>query len=52
MSKPKKLPLDKKTKKWFADHPALYYQASVVQCKKCGLWYRPSLGHECEMKGD
>ena len=53
MTKPKKLPLDKKTKEWLAKHPKLYMpelyiQCSVIQCKKCGLWYRPSLSHECE----
>ena len=37
---------DKDTSKWFKKHPDA--QTTVTQCEKCGLWYKPILGHKCE----
>ena len=36
---------DKETKKWFREH--IGQQTTVCECKKCGMFYRPSLGHKC-----
>lgn len=36
---------DKATYKWFCDHPD--GQSIITRCGKCGLFYRPSLGHTC-----
>ena len=41
---------DKETKKWFIGKP-WGTQTTVCRCNKCGLFYKPSLGHKCE-KGD
>ena len=41
---------DKRTQWWFANH--ILETTTVEQCKKCGLFYKPSLGHECEVKGN
>ena len=37
---------DKETEKWFKNHPDA--QTTVMQCDKCGLFYKPSLGHKCK----
>lgn len=37
---------DKETEKWFRQHP--YSQTTVMTCEKCGLIYKPSLGHKCK----
>lgn len=37
---------DKETREWFASRP--YTETTVMQCKECGLWYKPSLGHKCK----
>jgi len=37
---------DKETKKWFDKHPLA--QTTVMQCSKCGLWFKPILGHKCK----
>ena len=39
---------DAKTQKWFRNH--IGTQSTVAQCEKCGLWYKPSLGHKCKKK--
>lgn len=39
---------DKATREWFKKHPGA--QTTVAQCEKCALWYKPSLGHKCEVK--
>ena len=50
---------DTDTSKWFTTHPGA--QTTVAKCEKCGLYYKPDLGHICkkrlsslygEMKGD
>ena len=41
---------DKRTQAWFAEN--ILEMTTVEQCKECGLFYKPSLGHECEVKGD
>ena len=38
---------DAVTQSWFDKEPP-YIQTTVMQCKECGLWYKPSLGHKCE----
>lgn len=38
--------LDNRTKKWLRERPGV--QTTMVQCKKCGLHYKPSLGHKCK----
>lgn len=47
--------LDPDTKAWFKTHPGA--QTTVIQCPKCGLYYKPSLGHKTRncrkpMKGE
>lgn len=37
---------DKATKKWFQDH--IGAETTVMQCSKCGLFYKTSLEHICE----
>ncbi|MDO4649906.1 MAG: hypothetical protein Q4B26_14800 [Eubacteriales bacterium] len=37
---------DNKAQTFFFKNPG--YQATVCQCKKCGLFYIPDLGHERE----
>lgn len=49
MSEKLKVELDATTKKWFAKMPS-WERTTVAQCKKCGLWYKPSLGHKCEVQ--
>jgi len=41
---------DCETQAWFDQNPGA--ATTVEQCKECGLFYKPSLGHECEVKGD
>ena len=41
-----KIQTDKATDEWFKRHPGA--RTTVTQCKKCGLWYKPILGHKCE----
>lgn len=38
---------DKRTQAWFAEN--ILETTTVEQCKECGLFYKPSLGHECEV---
>lgn len=40
---------DKSTSKWFESH--IGAQTTVCQCDKCGLFYKPSLGHKCNRNG-
>ena len=37
---------DSKTEKWFKMH--MNAQTTVIKCEKCGLFYKPSLGHKCK----
>lgn len=39
---------DKATEEWFLKNP--FAETTVMQCDKCGLCYKPSLGHECKSK--
>lgn len=39
---------DKATEKWFREHPLI--QSTITQCDKCGLFFKPSLGHTCKPK--
>ena len=39
---------DYATEKWFKKNPM--NQTTVMQCKECGLFYKPSLGHRCKKK--
>ena len=41
--------VDNRTKKWLRERPGI--QTTMVQCKKCGLHYKPSLGHKCKKGG-
>ena len=36
---------DERTNEWLKEHP---WPTTVVQCEKCGLWYKYDLGHECK----
>jgi hypothetical protein len=40
--------MDKTTKEWFKDNRGAC--TTVTQCPKCELWYKPDLGHKCEIK--
>lgn len=51
MNKMPKINYDKATKKWLNNH--IGQQTTVIMCDKCGLFYKPSLGHKCkEMESD
>lgn len=39
---------DSKINAWMRKH--LGMQTTVCKCEKCGLLYKPSLGHECKVK--
>ena len=39
---------DKNTKKWFRNN--INSQTTVCKCDKCGLFYKPLLGHSCNRK--
>jgi hypothetical protein len=41
---------DEATRKWFSKRPDA--QTTVMCCEKCGLWYKPMLGHKCKVKGE
>ena len=41
-----KVKLDKETKKWFEKNPNA--DTTVWKCGKCGLWFKPTLGHKCK----
>lgn len=43
-----KIVCDKATDEWFKKHPGL--RTTVARCEKCGLYFKPSLGHECEVE--
>ena len=42
-----KIKYDKATKKWFGSH--LGQQTTVLQCDKCGLFYKPIFGHKYKL---
>ena len=37
---------DKATEEWLRSHP--FAQTTVTKCEKCGLCYKPILGHKCK----
>ena len=39
---------DKATREWFKNH--IGSQTTVACCDKCGLFYKPSIGHKCKVK--
>ena len=39
---------DAETRKWFVRH--IGAETTVQQCEKCGLYYKPILGHKCKAK--
>ena len=41
---------DAETRKWFVRNP--WAETTVVKCEKCGLAYKPILGHKCRRKKD
>ena len=41
-----KIRFDKATEEWFKNHPVS--QTTVMKCNKCGLHYKPILGHKCK----
>lgn len=41
---------DAETRKWFKTRP--WAQTTVMKCEQCGLYYKPSLGHKCKVKGE
>ncbi len=41
-----KIKYDMTTSEWFKKHPL--QETTVTECKKCGLYYKPSLGHKCK----
>lgn len=45
-----KIQVDEPTKKWMEERPD-YFQTTVRKCEKCGLYYKPSLGHKCKKGG-
>lgn len=47
MNKMPKNQFDRATKAWFNSH--IGQQTTVCQCDKCGLFYKPSLGHKCKV---
>ena len=38
---------DERTRAFFADKPS-WYVCALAQCENCGLYYKLSLGHQCE----
>ena len=43
--KPIRVRLDSETEKWSKAHPDHVF--TTRQCNACGLFYKPSLGHQC-----
>ena len=48
--KPEVARFDAETRKWFLRNMSA--QTTVMQCDRCGLWYKPILGHKCKKKGE
>lgn len=38
---------DRETSKWFKRH--IGSETTVCRCDKCGLFYKPILGHKCKL---
>lgn len=41
-----KINCDKKTLSWLNNHMGA--QTTLVMCEECGLFYKPSFGHDCQ----
>ena len=41
---------DKSTSEWFRKNKER--EITVCRCERCGLFYKPSLGHECKIHDD
>ena len=39
-----KVEFDSATREWFERHPGA--QTTVAKCERCGLYFKPSLGHK------
>ena len=53
MSKQETIKYDSATQKWFDNLPIVdrfTIQTTVMQCEKCGLYYKPSLDHTCKKR--
>lgn len=51
MAKEERARFDKATSDWFKKNWSA--QTTVVRCERCGLYYKPSLGHKpthCKVK--
>lgn len=48
--KTERVQFDAATRKWVKAHP--FAQTTVMQCEKCGLYFKPILGHKCKVKGE
>lgn len=48
--KPERVKMDAATTKWFRSH--IGAQTTVMKCERCGLYFKPSLGHKCKVKGE
>lgn len=42
----KKVKNDAALDRWFRQHPGA--ETTVMQCPRCGLYYKPLLGHKCK----
>lgn len=42
----KRIKFDRETERWFNLHFST--QTTVCRCEKCGLLYKPELGHKCK----
>ena len=40
---------DPRTADWIDRHVGV--QTTLAKCEKCGLYYKPTLGHKCKMDG-
>lgn len=49
MSEKVKVEYDAATKEWFKNQPK-WKVTTVARCEKCGLCYKPELGHKCEVR--
>ncbi len=47
----KKVKLDPATKAWFRTQPP-WMVTTLVECEKCGLFYKASLGHKCKKEAE
>lgn len=39
---------DAETQKWFREIGHWNAETTVCKCEKCGLFYKPQLGHKCK----